>query len=309
MSPLRWILIACGVLLLIAIYVWGRRSDRKSTGSVDAAARPKATPPVISGPVSHAYESLDEAESESPDELQHDVPIVSDDGPVVAAPSRVAAAPRSDDVQRTLIRESRHVRVEPTFNDSGFAPPQSADAADDDDVSLTAELPVREPVVAPTLSMSDTPQPRRIERRKIVSLRLAAAQRYPGEQLRYALEAESLQHGKYDVFHRLDEQGASVFSVASMVEPGTFELDRMTAHSYPGVTLFAQLPGPVPGVHALHELVACGKRLQESLGGTLQDDRGVPLTVHRIDRLRQEIVDFERAQPRDSGHRSQPPAS
>jgi hypothetical protein len=26
----------------------------------------------------------------------------------------------------------------------------------------------------------------------------------------------------------------------------------------------------------------------------LQDDRGVPLTVHRIERLRQEVRDFER---------------
>ena len=67
--------------------------------------------------------------------------------------------------------------------------------------------------------------------------------------------------------------------------------------------MFAQLPGPVPGVHALHDLVACGKRLQEILGGTLQDERGVPLTVHRIERLRQEIVEFERGHARDMSQR------
>jgi hypothetical protein len=55
----------------------------------------------------------------------------------------------------------------------------------------------------------------------------------------------------------------------------------------------------VPGVQALHDLVACGKSLQETLGGTLQDDRGVPLTVHRIERLRQEVADFERSQGRE----------
>jgi cell division protein ZipA len=165
---------------------------------------------------------------------------------------------------------------------------------------MTAELPARDSVDAPTLGMSSTPQPRRIERRKIISLRLAApGQRFPGEALRSAMEAESLQFGRYDVFHRLHDDGTSIFSVASMMEPGTFELDRMPSQQYSGVTMFTQLPGPVPGVNALRDLVACGKRLQEVLGGTLQDERGVPLTVHRIDRLRQDVIDFERAQIRD----------
>ena len=92
----------------------------------------------------------------------------------------------------------------------------------------------------------------------------------------------------------LHTDGSIVFSVASMVEPGTFDLEKMPRSLYPGVTLFAQLPGPVPGMHALNELVACARRLQANLGGTLQDDRGVPLTVHRIERMRQEVREFER---------------
>jgi cell division protein ZipA len=82
-----------------------------------------------------------------------------------------------------------------------------------------------------------------------------------------------------------------------MLEPGTFDLERMPESQYPGLTLFAQLPGPVPGMHALNELVACAKRLQQALNGTLQDERGVPLTVHRIERLRQEVREFERPPP------------
>jgi FtsZ-interacting cell division protein ZipA len=186
-------------------------------------------------------------------------------------------------------RDARGARIEPTFGEE----------------SVTAELPVddHEPIAAsqrasmsdaPTLSMSSTPAPRRIERRKIIALRLAAgAQRLKGAELKSALEAESLQHGKYDVFHRLDSQGAAIFSVASMVEPGTFNLEKMPQESFPGVTLFTQLPAPVAGMLAFNELIACSKRLHAALGGTLQDERGVPLTVHRIERLRQEIREFE----------------
>ena len=85
-----------------------------------------------------------------------------------------------------------------------------------------------------------------------------------------------------------------------MVEPGTFDLQKMATLTYPGVTLFAQLPGPVAGIEAMNQLIACGKRLQENLGGTLQDERGVPLTVHRMERMRQEIREFESGQGRES---------
>jgi cell division protein ZipA len=215
-------------------------------------------------------------------------------------------SPRQPAVTRLDDSGVRRGRVEPTFGDAGAGYSAIGPANDDGDGALTVELPARgEPVSAPTLGMSSTPQPRRIERRKIIALRLAApAQRYAGNSLRDALQSESLQHGRYDVFHRLQDDGISIFSVASMVEPGTFDLERMPSQHYSGVTMFAQLPGPVSGVQVLHDLVACGKRLQETLGGTLQDERGVPLTVHRIDRLRQEIVDFERGQARDAGQRS-----
>ena len=36
--------------------------------------------------------------------------------------------------------------------------------------------------------------------------------------------------------------------------------------------------------------------------GVLQDDRGVPLTVHRIERMRQEVREFER--PASGGARA-----
>ena len=62
------------------------------------------------------------------------------------------------------------------------------------------------------------------------------------------------------------------------------------------------------GMHALNELVACARRLQQTLGGTLQDDRGVPLTVHRIERLRQEVREFERPQSQASPSRTSGPS-
>jgi cell division protein ZipA len=264
MSELRWILVGFGIVLLAAIYLWGRRGSR-------AAAADEPPPRVRPEPPMHVHEptlirSVEQAIAAS---AQHDVAS--------------QAEPASDEYETPPPLDTWRGRVEPTFADAE-----------------TAELPVRPAAAAPaadapTLSSSEAPQSRRIERRKILSLRLAMApQRIEGAKLLESLLAESLQHGKYNIFHRLHADGSIVFSVASMVEPGAFDLEKMGETLYPGMTMFTQLPGPVPGMHALNELVACARRLQANLGGTLQDERGVPLTVHRIERMRQEVREFER---------------
>lgn len=266
MSELRWILVGFGIVLLAAIYLWGRRGNR-AVAADDPLLRTRPEP-MVHNAESTLIRAVDDA---SP------APLDDSDAPD-EAPSFDDASPPAHDTWRG--------RLEPTFAD---AP--------------TEEMPVRAgtaaaaatPPVAPTLSSSEAPQSRRVERRKILSLRLAGApQKIEGAKLLETLLAETLQHGKYGIFHRLHTDGNIVYSVASMVEPGAFELEKMGETLYPGITMFTQLPGPVPGMHALNELVACARRLQANLGGTLQDERGVPLTVHRIERMRQEVREFER---------------
>ena len=296
MNELRWILIGFGIVLLAAIYLWGRRGARTGA-SEDAVVRPEPSlhaqePPVSSG---RAIEPSLAADGESSFENE---PVITAVRPSLtqerSAGPQTAESGGTDRGRGAASQDTWRGRLEPTFAEA----------------SPTEELPVRSEVMhAPTLSSSESPQPRRIERRKILALRLAVSpNRLEGGKLLEALHAESLQHGKYDVFHRLHEDGVSiVFSVASMVEPGTFDLDKMPTMNFPGVTLFAQLPGPAPGMHVLNELVACARKLQQGLGGTLQDDRGVPLTVHRIERLRQEVREFER--PPGVGSRPAPSLS
>ena len=206
-----------------------------------------------------------------------------DDAPVTPPAPEIVPPLEPPPVEHGSLGETWRGRLEPTFAD---APTEELPVN---------PLPTATAAVAPTLSSSEAPQSRRVERRKILSLRLAIVpQRMEGAKLLESLLAESLQHGKYGIFHRLHTDGTIVFSVASMVEPGSFELEKMSETLYPGITMFTQLPAPVPGMHALNELIACARRLQANLGGTLQDERGVPLTVHRIERMRQEVREFER---------------
>lgn len=310
MNELRWILIGFGIVLLAGIYLWGRRGNTAAVAEeVELRSRPEPSlqPHGFAEPRRESVPAMDEIPSYDPDPPTEDVdtfapvenyevtavrpaaPRAEPRSPRTESPrtfsKELAAAPAGESARPSMLPDFRRGRVEPTFGDG----------------STTVELPEVPAATsastnsAPTLSSSETPAQRRAERRKILSLRLSVApQKIEGAKLLEVLHLELLAHGKYDVFHRLHSDGQSIFSIASMVEPGTFDVEKMGETLYPGVTLFAQLPGPVPGMHALNELVACARRLHQALGGVLQDDRGVPLTVHRIERMRQEVRDFER---------------
>lgn len=320
MSELRWILIGFGIVLLAGIYLWGRRGATAVGEDVALRSRPEPSlqphgftevrrEPAFQREDVPDYEDPSYEESDEPEQGADEInPPAEDYEDTAVRPVRPpgprfeARVPRGES-PRPVTREAPPApnpesRPLPDFRRGRLEPTLGND-------SVTEELPVQSPssttvvTPAPTLSSSDTPAPRRSpDRRKILSLRLSVApQKIEGAKLQEVLAEELLTHGKYDVFHRLHSDGQSLFSVASMVEPGTFDLEKMNETLYPGVTLFAQLPGPVPGMHALNELVACARRLHQSLGGVLQDDRGVPLTVHRIERMKQEVRDFERPPP------------
>jgi cell division protein ZipA len=123
----------------------------------------------------------------------------------------------------------------------------------------------------------------------------ASSGRFDGAVLLEALRAESLMHGRYDIFHRLHADGRPIFSVASLKEPGRFDLQAMPATHYPGVALFAVLPGPVAAAEAFDEMLFTARALATHLAGVMGDERGVPLTAARITALREEVLEFERA--------------
>jgi cell division protein ZipA len=315
MPELRWILIAFGLALLIGIYAWGRRNAKSDVAEDDSSVRPRPDP--IFEPAS-SYEEFDRplvapiedvdvqtVSEESLDLPRNEVRSVREhDEPKYAAADESHEPTIEARVDRSY-RDARSSRIEPSFHEEFVTAELPVDDSGDDAESVSASRR-GETTEAPTLSMSNTPPPRRIERRKIIALRLATGpQRLNGAHLKSTLESEGLQHGRFDVFHLLDEQGSSIFSVASMVEPGTFNLEKMPQENFPGITLFTQLPASVAGMLAFNELIACSRRLHAALGGTLQDERGVPLTVHRIERIRQEIREFEQ-RPTTESQRSNP---
>ncbi len=149
----------------------------------------------------------------------------------------------------------------------------------------------------PSVSSSPTPNP--AERQRIVTVRVSAAgpSGWPGERLAAAFESHGLTFGRYQVFHRKHADGRSLFCVASLVEPGTFDPAQMHEAEFPGVTLFAVLPGPATPLQALDGLLATARELAESLGGSLQDGKGQPMSPQRVAALREDVARFQASLP------------
>lgn len=134
--------------------------------------------------------------------------------------------------------------------------------------------------------------------RRIVTIRLMAREKagFPGEKLVLALRDAGLRHGKFDIFHRREagDDGMVTFSVASLVEPGSFDLTRLKNDHYPGVSLFLIVPMCADALKAFDDMLSTARRLAQNLDGELLDEQGSRLSVQRERYLREEIIQLQR---------------
>lgn len=132
---------------------------------------------------------------------------------------------------------------------------------------------------------------------KIVTLRVIAPNRgaFPGDDLALALRAVGMRHGKFGIFHCYDaeDENRVVFSAASLVEPGSFDLANLREQKFPGISLFMVLPGPIDGAKAFDLMMHAARSLTTKLGAELLDESGSTLSIQRERYLREEIIQYQ----------------
>jgi cell division protein ZipA len=147
------------------------------------------------------------------------------------------------------------------------------------------------------LATVEPPSPNVSEQQKIVTLRVCAIgeAHWSGRILMSVLEGHGLAYGRYQVYHRKHADGRSIFYVASLIEPGTFDASRMAEEEFRGVSMFAVLPGPIEPLQAVDALLTTARELARDLSGTLQDAKGMPFSPQRIATLREDVARFQSA--------------
>jgi cell division protein ZipA len=272
MPELRWILLGLGLLFCLGLWWRESRRPRQAASSSARAGEPVRQDPVIAPPEPPRH-VLIEQEPELPQVLLPDDPTLpTETEPPLAPPPEAAPAVAA---KERLARElfSRPVaemleRIEPILGDTEIIDPDS---------------PAAEPLRPPP-------------EEKIVTLRLAAPplERFGGRELVDALRAAGLEHGKFSIFHKVAPNGATLMSVASLVEPGTFDLDRIEAQRFPGISLFSVLPGPMDAGATLDMMVGIARDLAARLRGVVQDERGVPMSPQKLADLRVGLMEWQR---------------
>ena len=192
---------------------------------------------------------------------------------------------------------SRREKQQPTEAEEEVPVDRREPTLDDDDLP-DLDSGNYEAIEAPVLEDDvDAPSPAEDGPQKIVTLRIVGRNKKPfqGDELILSMRGIGLRHGKFGIFHRYDgnNEDRTIFSAASLVEPGSFDLANIKEQQIPGISLFLVLPGPVDGVEAFDLMMAAARALAQTLDGELLDESGSTLSIQRERYLREEIIQFQ----------------
>jgi len=225
--------------------------------------------------------------------------------PVMKAHGPAAGAAGAADLPRAAAPEQVPLQMGPPDSAAPEPAPQSVPQPVPARVRVSPAIPpFSRPASGPAAARA--PAPSRApaaasapERQRIITLRVSAAgdALWPGAQLAAVFETLGLTYGRYQVFHRKHSDGRTLFCVASLVEPGSFDLESMPADHFRGLTLFAVLPGPVTPLQTLDLLLSAAHDLSQELAGVVQDGRGQPLTLQRASSMREDVARFQASLP------------
>jgi cell division protein ZipA len=135
----------------------------------------------------------------------------------------------------------------------------------------------------------------------VVHLMANKGETVAGQQLLDAILGVGLRYGAMKIFHRHlndDGSGPVLFSMANLVNPGTFDLNSMGDLEVPGVTLFMALDDIEDPVSAFNIMIEAIDSIVASLQLNVMDESRSSMTRQTIDHYRQRArdVSFRRDQ-------------
>lgn len=254
---LRLILLAVGILFLVGIYLFETKRRKKQSSQANLRQMPEFGDIKL---------TTDEA-GESPEWVMHE--------------------PEPDNLDEELVhlademmQESDTQQEQVGFKTAAETTPAQSLREQTELFSLSAKE--ESPVDVPS---------------KIIQINLMARHGgFAGREIEKAVRETGLQSGEMQIYHRYTTDGSqkAVFNMASMVEPGNFPLREMEGFNTPGLTLFAQLPGPGDSLSIFSDMLYTAERLAALLDGVLQDETRSTLTKQTIENIRAEIMEHRR---------------
>jgi len=128
----------------------------------------------------------------------------------------------------------------------------------------------------------------------VIHLMANKGEKVAGQQLLDAVLSAGLRYGAMKIFHRHlsdDGSGPVLFSMANLVNPGTFDLNTMGDLEVPGVTLFMALDDIADPVDALNIMIEAVDSIVGDLQLNVMDESRSSMTRNTIEHYRQRARD------------------
>jgi len=121
---------------------------------------------------------------------------------------------------------------------------------------------------------------------------LALDEPFLGQALVDTLLDSGMTFGEMDIYHQLDDSATKLFSLASAVEPGTFNLSSIDQFSTPGVSLFMRVHELAAPLQVLDSMLSVANLIAQELNGEVRDETRSVMTPQTKEHCRQSITEF-----------------
>ncbi|KGJ96081.1 cell division protein ZipA [Colwellia psychrerythraea] len=131
----------------------------------------------------------------------------------------------------------------------------------------------------------------------ILSVVMPANQQMFGAALLPSVLTLGLKYGEMNIFHRHEDNagnGKVTFSLANIMNPGSFDLDSMENFATRGVSLFMTLPNAGDPFYVFEQMLNAAKQLAQEFNAQLLDDKRNVMTKQTEQHYLSKIREFDR---------------